>query len=118
MPSELNARTRQKSVPLVSELVASCEGVVVAAHTSGAAKLALSSTSIVYQAASGTSLQLNVNGCVTEAPSAGLASVAAPGTGGGGGGAVSCTVIVRVSDQSPGRPSLLTPRTRQNQVPS
>jgi hypothetical protein len=34
-PSELNARTHQNSVPLGSELVASCDGVVVAAQISG-----------------------------------------------------------------------------------
>ena len=62
MPSELNARTRQNSVPLGSEFVASCEGVVVAAYTSGRLKLAESSTSIVYQAAFATSLQSKVNG--------------------------------------------------------
>ena len=65
-----------------------------------------------------TSLQSNVNGCVTDAPSAGLTSVAAPGAGGGGGGGVDCTVIVRTSDQAPGVPSEFTPRTRQNQLPS
>ena len=46
--------------------------MVVAAQTSGAAKLVASSTSIMYHAASATSLQSNVNGCATGALSAGL----------------------------------------------
>ena len=59
-----------------------------------------------------------MNGCVTCASFAGLTSDGAPGVGGGGGGGVDCTVIVRTADHAPGVPSALTPRTRQNQLPS
>jgi hypothetical protein len=116
-PSTLNARTRQ-SGPAGSVLVASCDGVEVAAHTSGALNPASSSTSIVYQAAATTALPSNVNGWPAVAPSAGLSGAGAPGTGGGGGGGVDWMVIVRTADQGPGVPAELTPRTRQNHLPS